>query len=128
MSRNKGQVRIVTLIYDRPRGCILVLRFCLVKYAALSVLAACHQGWAIVNLGIEVIGSEVVEEEVEERQAWSPSMGRAGTLASSFCLKVQGTRLSWPLKSSDLTENDWITLGLGLFATVGSHSSALAAG
>ena len=124
----KGQVRIVTLISDWPRGCILVLRYYLVKNAALSVLAACHQGWAISNLGIEVIGIEVVEEEVEDRQAWSPSMGRAGTLASSFCLKVQGTRLSLPLKSSDLTENGWTTLGPGLFAMDGSHSSALAAG
>ena len=92
VSIDKGQVRIVTLIYDWPRGCILVLRYYLVKNAALSVLAACHQGWAIPILGNEVIDIEAVEEEAEERRAWSPSMGRAGILASSFCLKVQGMR------------------------------------
>ena len=89
---DKSQVRIVTLIFDRPRGCSLVLRYYLVKNAALGVLAACHQGLAIPILDTEVIDREAAEEEAEVRRAWSPSMGLAGILASSFCLKVQGTR------------------------------------
>ena len=44
MITDKSQVRIVTLIFDRPRGCSLVLRYYLEKNAALGVLAACHQG------------------------------------------------------------------------------------
>ena len=92
MNLDKSQVRVVTLIFDRPRGCSLVSRFGLVKYAAFSVLAACYQGWTIQFLGNGVTVNADGEEEAEEQRAWSPSMGRAGILASSFCLKVQGTR------------------------------------
>ena len=89
---DKSQVRIVTLISDRPRGCSLVLRSYLAMNAALGVLAACHQGWAIPIPDIELIDNGAVDEETEVQRAWSPSMGLAGIHASSFCLKVQGMR------------------------------------